>query len=109
MPSKSATPILPTAPPSLHQAVAMADFRRRGLTNVTAVDVDHQVQGTFGPGGLAPPVPGSPEYATYFANYHAAYVRPLCDAQARAHFDRLLEINTQPRPPVAGVVVTPVR
>jgi pimeloyl-ACP methyl ester carboxylesterase len=85
----------PTVPPAVHQAVAIAGFERRGLTNVTAVDVDPQVQATFGPGGVAPPVPGLSEYVTYYANYHSMYVRPFCDAQARAHFDRLLEINTQ--------------
>jgi hypothetical protein len=81
----------PTVPLTVHQAAAVADFRQRGVTSVSAVDVDGNVQAIFGPGGIAPPVPGSPEYATYFANYHAVYERPLCDAQARAHFDHLLE------------------
>ena len=92
----------PTVPPAVHQAVAMADFQRRGLTTVRAVDVDAQVQSTFGPGGVAPPVPGLVEYASYYANYHAQYVRPFCDAQARAHFDRLLEINTPQPARMAG-------
>lgn len=91
----------PTVPASVHQAVAMADFTRRGITSVTAVDVDPNVQATFGPGGLAPAQPGSPEYASYYANYHALYERPLCDALARAHFDRLLETGGQPPAPVA--------
>lgn len=85
----------PTVPLALHQSVAMADFARRGLTSVTAVDVDPQVQASFGPGGAAPPLAGSAEYATYYGNYHAAYVRPFCDARARAHFDRLLETGGQ--------------
>jgi pimeloyl-ACP methyl ester carboxylesterase len=87
----------PTVPPSVHQAVAVGGFARRGLTNVSTVDVDPQVQSTFGPGGVAPPVPGLAEYVTYYANYHGTYVRPFCDAQARAHFDRLLEINASSR------------
>ena len=86
----------PTVPPALHQGVAVAGFARRGLTNISTVDVDRQVQSTFGPGGVAPPVPGLAEYVTYYANYHAIYERPFCDAQARAWFDRLLEINAQP-------------
>jgi pimeloyl-ACP methyl ester carboxylesterase len=92
----------PTVPPAVHQAVAMAEFARRGLTNVTAVDVDSHVQTTFGPGGVAPPVPGSVEYATYYANYHSMYARPFCNAQARAHFDRLLEMSAQRPRGVAG-------
>jgi pimeloyl-ACP methyl ester carboxylesterase len=87
----------PTVPLAVHQAVAMADFAQRGVTSVSAVDVDAQVQAIFGPGGVAPPVPGSPEYATYYANYHSTYERPVCDAQARAHFDRLLERGAQGR------------
>jgi alpha-beta hydrolase superfamily lysophospholipase len=93
----------PTVPLAVHQAAAMADFTRRGLTNVTAVDVDGNIQATFGLGGLAPPVAGSPEYTTYYANYHAMYARPFCDAQARAHFDRLLEMGAQGLRGVAAV------
>jgi hypothetical protein len=93
----------PTVPPAVHHTVAMAAFARRGSTSVTAVDVDPQVQATFGPGGAAPPAPGSPEYATYYASYHGTYARPFCDAQARAHFDRLLEIGAKARRAVAGV------
>ncbi|GAB3759705.1 alpha/beta fold hydrolase [Ramlibacter monticola] len=85
----------PVIPPAVHQAVALASFARRGATSVTAVDVDPQVQATFGPGGVAPPAPGSDGYVTYYANYHSTYARPFCDAQARAHFNRLLEIGTQ--------------
>jgi pimeloyl-ACP methyl ester carboxylesterase len=94
----------PTVPPAVHQAVAVQNFARRGLTNVTAVDVDPQVQTTFGPDGVAPPVAGSAEFATYYANYHSRYARPFCDAQARAHFDRLLEIGRQSP---GGVAVVP--
>jgi hypothetical protein len=92
----------PTVPLALHQRVAILDFARHGASDVTAVDVDAQVQATFGPGGAAPPVPGSPEYDTYYASYHGAYARPFCDAQARAHFDRLLEISSQGPRGVAG-------
>ena len=77
----------PTVPPAVHQAVMKADFDKRGVTNVTSVDVDAAIQATYGPGGVAPTDPASAAFATYYGNYHGAYEPPLCHAQARAVFD----------------------
>ncbi len=77
----------PTVPPALNQAVLKADFDARGITNVTSVDVDPQVQAVFGPGGAAPTDPASPEFATYYGNYHGSYEPPFCHAAARKLFD----------------------
>lgn len=70
-------------------AVAQADFASRGLGNVTSVDVDPQVQATYGPGGKAPTDPASAAFAAYYAAYHGSYEPPFCHAQARALFDTL--------------------
>jgi len=77
----------PTVPPSMHQAVLMADFGARGVANVVSVDVDPQVQAIYGPGGVAPTDPATPEFATYYGSYHGTYEPPLCHAQARGFFD----------------------
>jgi hypothetical protein len=77
----------PTVPPAMHLAVLMADFGSRGVPNVTSVDVDPQVQALYGPGGVAPTDPTTPEFATYYASYHGTYEPPLCHAQARAFFE----------------------
>ena len=77
----------PTIPPAVHQNVLKADFDSRGVTNVVSVDVDAQVQATFGPGGAAPTDPTSAAYATYYGNYHGSYEPPFCHAQAKALFD----------------------
>mgnify|MGYP003590431638 CR=1 FL=1 len=79
----------PTVPPAVHQQVLKADFDRRGITNVTSVDVDAQVQALFAPGGRAPTDPTSQAFATYYGSYHGGYEPPLCHAQARALFDKL--------------------
>ncbi len=79
----------PTVPPAVHQNVALADFRSRGLTNVTAVDVDPSIQATFGSGGTAPTDPSSAAFAAYYGSYHGTYVPPFCHAQARAVFDQV--------------------
>ena len=79
----------PTVPPALHRDVAQADFSSRGLTNVTSVDVDPQVQAAFGVGGKAPTDPNSAAFATYYGSYHGTYEPPFCHAQARALFDTL--------------------
>ena len=79
----------PTVPPALHQQVLKADFDRRGVANVTSVDVDAQVQALFAPGGRAPTDPASEAFATYYGSYHGGYEPPLCHAQARALFDKL--------------------
>lgn len=76
-----------TIPPAVHQVPMKADFDRRGVTNVSTVDVDAFVQAAFGPGGKAPTDPQSAEFATYYANYHGSYAPPFCHAQARAVFE----------------------
>ena len=77
----------PTVPPAVHLNVMKADFAARGVTNVTTVDVDPQIQATYGTGGVAPIDPTSAAYATYYGNYHGTYEPPFCAAQARAFFD----------------------
>ncbi|RST55995.1 lipase family protein [Variovorax sp. MHTC-1] len=77
----------PTVPPAVHMAPMKADFDARGVTTVTTVDVDAQIQAAYGPGGTAPTDPTTPAYATYFAAYHGTYEPPFCHARARALFD----------------------
>ncbi len=79
----------PTVPLAVHQAVYKAALDARGATQVSAVDVDPQVQAAFGPGGAAPTDPSAPEFATYYGSYHGSYVPPFCHARARALFDTL--------------------
>ena len=79
----------PTVPPAVHQAVIKADFDQRGVTNVSSVDVDAQIQATYGPGGHAPTNPATPEFATYYGNYHGSYEPPFCLAYARGLFDQV--------------------
>lgn len=79
----------PTVPPAVHRDVAQADFSSRGLSNVTSVDVDPQVQAAFGVGGRAPTDPTSAAFANYYANYHGTYEPPFCHAAARAIFEAL--------------------
>jgi pimeloyl-ACP methyl ester carboxylesterase len=70
----------PTVPPAIHQAVMKADFDKRGLTNVTSVDVDPTIQAIYGAVLTSSP-------ATYYGSYHGTYEPPLCAAQAKAFFD----------------------
>jgi hypothetical protein len=77
----------PTVPPALHMNVMKADFDSRGLTNVTAVDVDASVQAVYGIAGKAPTDPISAAFATYYGNYHGSYEPPFCHAQAKVLFD----------------------
>lgn len=77
----------PTVPPAIHQNVAAADFASRNLTNVSSVNVDPQIQATFGVNGAAPTDPASPEFATYYGSYHGTYEPPFCHAAARTVFD----------------------
>jgi pimeloyl-ACP methyl ester carboxylesterase len=79
----------PVVPPAIHQQVLKADFDARGITNVTSVDVDAQVQAAFAPGGVAPTDPASAEFATYYGSYHGSYEPTFCYAAARQLFDRL--------------------
>ena len=78
----------PTVPPAVHMNVALAGWQARGLGNVGSVDVDPQVQATFGPGGKAPTDPASAAFATYYGSYHGTYEPPFCHAAARALFDQ---------------------
>jgi len=74
----------PTVPTAVHMNVAKADFDSRGLTNVTAVDVDPLIRMVFG----APPAdPASDAFAAYYGSYHGTFEPPLCHAQARLAFD----------------------
>jgi pimeloyl-ACP methyl ester carboxylesterase len=77
----------PTVPPAVHMVAAKADFDARGVTTVSTVDVDAQIQATYGPGGTAPTDPTTPAYATYFGAYHGTYEPPFCHVRARALFD----------------------
>ncbi|WP_228536145.1 lipase family protein [Noviherbaspirillum malthae] len=77
----------PTVPPAVHRDVAQADFSSRGLSNVTSVDVDPQVQAAFGVGGRAPTDPTSAAFANYYGNYHGTYEPPFCHAAARTIFE----------------------
>ncbi|MCO5121733.1 MAG: lipase family protein [Burkholderiaceae bacterium] len=80
----------PTVPPAMHQDVLMADFTARGVSNVTSIDVDPQIQAVYGPGGVAPTDPMSPEFATYYGSYHGVYEPPFCLAAARTFFQSAL-------------------
>lgn len=77
----------PTVPPAVHQVVMKADFDKRGVTNVTSVDVDAFIQATYGTGGKAPTDPTTAAFATYYGSYHGGYEPPFCNAQAKAFFD----------------------
>jgi pimeloyl-ACP methyl ester carboxylesterase len=79
----------PTVPPAVHQVPMKADFDARGVKTVTSVDVDAQIQATYGPGGAAPTDPSSPAYATYYGNYHGTYEPPFCLLAARTLFNTL--------------------
>ena len=52
----------PTVPPAVHMVPMKADFDARGVTTVSTVDVDAQIQAAFGPGGTAPTDPASAAY-----------------------------------------------
>ena len=77
----------PTVPPALHLVPMKADFDARGVKTVSTVDVDAQIQATYGPGGVAPTDPTSAAYATYYGSYHGSYEPPFCHVRARALFD----------------------
>ncbi len=77
----------PTVPPAVHMVPMKADFDARGVTTVSTVDVDAQIQAAFGPGGTAPTDPASAAFATYYGAYHGTYEPPFCHARARALFD----------------------
>lgn len=77
----------PTVPPALHLIPLKANFDSRGVTTVSTLDVDAQVQATYGPGGHAPTDSSSTAYATYYSNYHGTYEPPFCHLAARQLFD----------------------
>ncbi|WP_213958222.1 MULTISPECIES: lipase family protein [unclassified Variovorax] len=79
----------PTVPPAVHQIPMKADFDARGVTTVTSVDVDAQIQATYGTNGAAPQDPTSAAFATYYGSYHGTYEPPFCHAAARRLFDAL--------------------
>jgi pimeloyl-ACP methyl ester carboxylesterase len=72
----------PTVPPAVHMQVAQADFNARGVTTVSSVDVDPQIQATYGAVLASSP-------ATYYGNYHGTYEPPFCMAAGRALFNAL--------------------
>lgn len=80
----------PTVPPAVHQIPMAANFAANGVA-VQSVDVDPQIQATYGPGGKAPTDPASPEYAAYYGAYHGSYEPPFCTAAARAMFNQILQ------------------
>ena len=77
----------PTVPPALHLNVYKAALDARGITTVSTVDVDAQIQATYGPGGKAPTDPASPAFATYYSSYHGEYEPSFCHFNARALFN----------------------
>lgn len=77
----------PVVPPAIHQNVLKADFDARNVIHVSSVDVDPLIQATFGIDGKAPTDPASPEFATYYGNYHSPYEPIFCYAAARQFFD----------------------
>ena len=77
----------PTVPPAVHRDVLVAAWNQAGVTNATSVDVDADIQATFGPGGVAPTDPTSAAFATYYGSYHGTYEPPFCHARAKAFFD----------------------
>lgn len=79
----------PTVVYAVHQTPMFNYFVSNGLKNVGSVDVDAQIQKTFGPGGVAPTDPTSAAFATYYANYHGSYEPPFCMAAARQFFDQV--------------------
>jgi hypothetical protein len=79
----------PTVLYAVNQAALAADFSSRGVAQVSVVDVDPTVQALYGVNGQAPTDPSASAFSTYYANYHARLVPPLCHARARAFFDTL--------------------
>ncbi len=73
----------PTVQAAVHQQVMKAAFDRKGLTNVTSVDVDPSIRAVFG-AVLA----FSPE--TYYGSYHGTLEPAFCLAQAKPFFDSLV-------------------
>jgi pimeloyl-ACP methyl ester carboxylesterase len=77
----------PTVPKPIHQDVYKAALDRAGATNVTSIDIDPAIQAAFGVNGRAP-APTDPAYGAYISSYHGTFAPPICNAQAKAFFDR---------------------
>ncbi len=77
----------PTVPPAVHLNVYKAALDARGIKTVSTVDVDPQVQATYGPGGKAPTDPTSAAFSKYYGSYHGSYEPPFCHFNARALFN----------------------
>ena len=77
----------PTVPPAVHMVPMKADFDARGVTTVTTVDVDAQIQATYGPGGQAPTDPTSRGLRHLLRLLPRHLRAALCHARARALFD----------------------
>jgi len=77
----------PTVPPALQMNVYKAALDARGIKTVSTVDVDAQIQATYGPGGNAPTDPTSAAFATYYGSYHGSYEPPFCHLSARTFFN----------------------
>jgi pimeloyl-ACP methyl ester carboxylesterase len=73
----------PTVQPAVHQQVMKAAFDRKGLTNVTSVDVDPAIRAVFGVVLAFSP-------ATYYASYHGTLEPAFCLAQAKPFLDNLV-------------------
>ena len=67
----------PTVKFLINAQPAYDDFRSRGGTNVTLVDVDSKIQQKY----------GSVDPATYNSSYHGRYEPPFCSQVAKALFD----------------------
>lgn len=66
---------------NLHTQAAYEDFRSRGGSNVSLVDVNSTIEALHGNVLISDP-------ATYYKNYHSAYEAPLCSSEARKFFDQ---------------------
>jgi len=77
----------PTVPPAVHLNVFKAALDARGIKTVSTVDVDAQIQATYGPNGVAPTDATSDAYATYYGSYHGSYEPPFCTFSARTFFN----------------------
>ena len=72
----------PTVFFSVHATVAYNDFKSRGLTNVSVVDVDPTIKQVYGSVLASNP-------ATYYGSYHGTYEPPFCHQVAKALFDQV--------------------
>ncbi len=71
----------PTVKFSNNAQILYDDFRSRGATNVSLVDVNASIVALYGNVLATAP-------ATYNQNYHGSYEAPLCASESRKMFDR---------------------